>query len=212
MEARKQLAILLGLVVLIIWALKDYDIGFTFKTRPMFNQPQKVPDDGVGGLSGPDRKHLEAAEGWLELGDHLAANEELDNIEPRSRAHPDVLEVRYQVFAKGEKWDACLAIAEALTEHFPKRVAGWIELASAMHHLGDTEGAYEALAAVGEEFAEHAEVTYALAVYAALTGQMTEAEDWLERALDIGGPKLKVKAMDDPNLKEFWQQIGERGT
>jgi hypothetical protein len=31
----------------------------------------------------PDDKHLEAAEGWLELGNHLEANEELDNIKPQ---------------------------------------------------------------------------------------------------------------------------------
>jgi len=36
---------------------------------------------------------------------------------------------------------------------------------------------------------------------------MQEAEDWLERALDVGGPKLKLKALDDPGLKEFWVRL-----
>jgi len=164
----------------------------------------------VHGLNDSDAKHLLAAEGWLELGDYDAANAELEEITPLHRVHPEVLEVRYNVFALAKKWDACLAIAETLTTHFPKRMFGWVGLASAMHHLGDTETAYEALAAVGEEFAEHPEVTYALAVYAALIGQIQEAEDWLERALDVGGPKLKLKALDDPALKEFWQTIGDK--
>jgi len=30
----------------------------------------------------PDNKHLEAAEGWLGLGNWLEANEELENITP----------------------------------------------------------------------------------------------------------------------------------
>ena len=104
-------------------------------------------------------KHLEAAESWLELGNYLEANAELDKITPLHRAHPDVLEVRYNVFAAGGKWDGCLAIAETLTTSLPKRMFGWVGLANAMHHLGDTEGAYEALVAVGDEFAEHADVT-----------------------------------------------------
>ena len=31
----------------------------------------------------PDQRHLDAAEGWLGLGDHLAANEELEEISPQ---------------------------------------------------------------------------------------------------------------------------------
>jgi hypothetical protein len=32
-----------------------------------------------------DQRWLDAAEGWLELGDHLAANEELEQIRPANR-------------------------------------------------------------------------------------------------------------------------------
>ena len=51
----------------------------------------------------PDRRHLDAAEGWLGLGDHLAANEELVQITPELRAHPDVLQVRLQIYWKAKK-------------------------------------------------------------------------------------------------------------
>ncbi len=30
-----------------------------------------------------DQRHLNAAEGWLELGDHLEADEELENLRPK---------------------------------------------------------------------------------------------------------------------------------
>jgi hypothetical protein len=36
--------------------------------------------------------HLAAADGWLGLKNHLAANSELEKITPELRAHPDVLE------------------------------------------------------------------------------------------------------------------------
>ena len=38
----------------------------------------------------PDQQHLNAAEGWLGLGDHLSANEELEQITPKGQKfkHP----------------------------------------------------------------------------------------------------------------------------
>jgi hypothetical protein len=44
-----------------------------------------------------DARYVEAAEGWLGLGNHLVANNELEHITPQMRAHPDVLQVRWQV-------------------------------------------------------------------------------------------------------------------
>jgi hypothetical protein len=45
------------------------------------------------GWCGPDDAlHLSAAIGWLELGNHIEANEDLEKITPDFREHPDVLE------------------------------------------------------------------------------------------------------------------------
>src|ERR1039458_8915528 len=51
-----------------------------------------------------DRRYLEAAEGWLGLGNFLEANEELECITPQMRAHPDVLCMRWNVYAQAKKW------------------------------------------------------------------------------------------------------------
>jgi hypothetical protein len=45
-----------------------------------------------------DQRHFDSAEGWLGLGDHLAANGELEQITPEFRADPRVLEVRLQIY------------------------------------------------------------------------------------------------------------------
>lgn len=45
-----------------------------------------------------DSRLLIAAEGWLELGDWQSANDELENITPTVRAHPDVLKMRVAVY------------------------------------------------------------------------------------------------------------------
>jgi hypothetical protein len=67
-------------------------------------------------LDPPDSHYLNAAEGWLKLGDHLEANEELEPIAPENRAHPDVLQLRWQIYARENRWQACLDIATALTK------------------------------------------------------------------------------------------------
>ena len=61
-----------------------------------------------------DQHHLEAAEGWAELGNHLEATEELERITAEYRAHPAVLEVRWQIYAKAKKCEGALDIASAL--------------------------------------------------------------------------------------------------
>ena len=51
----------------------------------------------------PNSHHLEAAEGWLELGNHEAAFDELEEIEPKLRGHPEVLEVRWRIYEMADK-------------------------------------------------------------------------------------------------------------
>jgi len=50
----------------------------------------------------PDDLHLDAAENWLEKGNVMEANSELNKVSPALRRHPDFLEVRYKVLAKAE--------------------------------------------------------------------------------------------------------------
>ena len=65
-------------------------------------------------LQHPDSFYLDAAQGWLGLGDHVQANEELEQISPTMRAHPDVLAVRYDVKANIEA-----GVKNALTNTTP---------------------------------------------------------------------------------------------
>jgi len=51
-------------------------------------------------LSNADKFQIEAAEGWLMLGNPVEANEELEKISPENRRHPAALSVRWQVYAK----------------------------------------------------------------------------------------------------------------
>jgi hypothetical protein len=50
-------------------------------------------------LQPPDSLHLQAGHGWCELHSFREANGELEKIAPKLRAHPSVLEVRWQIYA-----------------------------------------------------------------------------------------------------------------
>ena len=83
-------------------------------------------------LEPPDRFHVVAAQGWLELGDHIAANDELEKVSARLRAHPDVLDVRWQIYARAEKWEACVDLAEAIIKLDTNRLDAWIHRSYAL--------------------------------------------------------------------------------
>jgi hypothetical protein len=44
-----------------------------------------------------DQRHLDAAQGWFELGNCMEATEELEQITREMRGHPSVLEVRFHI-------------------------------------------------------------------------------------------------------------------
>src|SRR5580765_5358025 len=65
-----------------------------------------------GPLQPSDSFHVRAAQGWLELGNHLEANEELEEITPVQKAHPTVLFVRWDIYAMAKKWDYAAMLAD----------------------------------------------------------------------------------------------------
>jgi hypothetical protein len=83
-----------------------------------------------------DQRHLEAAQGWCELHAFLEADAELGNITASLRAHPKMLEVRWQIYANLEKWAGALEIASAIVKMVPDWPSGWIYRASSL--LGAT--------------------------------------------------------------------------
>ncbi len=161
-------------------------------------------------LSDADRTQLDAAQGWLGLGNWREANEELDRIPPRLRAHPEVLKARYAVCAKAERWELALEIAQSLSIELPHNSFGFVYTAYALHRLNRPQEAYETLCPVMERFPEDVSIRYDLACYACEIGNLKDAMSHLERAIDLAGTKdIRLKALDDPALEKLWVDIGE---
>ena len=127
----------------------------------------------------PDNQHLEAAEGWLELGNYLEANEELEKITPQLRAHPHVLEMRYKIYAAANRWEEAVEIAQTLSERLPDNSWGFIHYAYSLHELKRTKEAYGFLIPVVDKFSEPT-IRYNLACYSCQLGNLKEAMQWLK--------------------------------
>lgn len=100
----------------------------------------------------PDHRYLEAAEGWLELGNWQEANEELENITPQLRAHPFVLEVRYKIYSAAERWEGALEIAQTMAKMLPDNPWGHFHVAYTLHELKRTEEAYRVSKPLVDQF------------------------------------------------------------
>jgi tetratricopeptide (TPR) repeat protein len=157
----------------------------------------------------PDSLHLLAAQGWLELGNHLEANEELEKITSCRRARPEVLELRWQTYAAAKKWDACLDIVAALIHIDSEDALGWVHRSCALHELKRTVEARDNLLRVVDNFPISATIRYNLACYECQLGRLEQAKNWLEEAFRLGdAKKMKLVALDGPDMEPLWKEIG----
>jgi tetratricopeptide (TPR) repeat protein len=159
-------------------------------------------------LSRTDKLHLSAAEGWFGLGNHLSADEELTEITPELRAHPDVLKVRLEIYSEMKKWGEALDLAKAYIKLRPNDRIGFILASNALHALKRTQEALETLMPVVDRFPDDLAITYNLACYSCQLGNFKTACQWLERAFDIA-PWLIAGALNDPDLEPLWVEIAE---
>lgn len=162
-------------------------------------------------LEPPNTHHLRAAIGWLELGSHVEAGEEIARIASESLDHPDVLEVRWEICAKGASWEAALQVAEAMVRVAPQRSSGWVHRAYAMRRVrhGGLKLAWSLLRPAVEMFPKENIIPYNLACYAAQEGRLDAAWDWLQKSIAVCGDVkvIKQRALADSDLQPLWERI-----
>jgi predicted Zn-dependent protease len=158
----------------------------------------------------PELFYLQAAQGWMELGNFAEATRELEKISSKFQDNPDVLEVRWEICAKQKKWQDGAEVGRALIRTAPERATGWIDLSYALHEMKQTQAAWDNLFAVAGQFPKVPTISYNLACYACQLGKTWEGEQWLKRAFDVGDSKeLKEMAMGDVDLKALWEKVKE---
>jgi tetratricopeptide (TPR) repeat protein len=154
--------------------------------------------------------HLEAAEGWLILGDLQEASLELSQIEPEYQEHPQVLEVEWRKCEASGDAHAAWLIARRLCELAPDQPSVWVCQANSLRHCKGLKPAAELLMSVAARFSDEPIIPYNLACYLAQLGNWQESCQWLLCSFEIeNGEQLKAVALMDPDLKPLWEAIGE---
>jgi tetratricopeptide (TPR) repeat protein len=149
-----------------------------------------------------DKFHLSAATGWLELGNPTEAHLEWKRITESLQKSPEALEVLWRIFAAGKQWDEALETARELVATDPENPVGWIDRSFSLHELKRTAEAWEHLLPVAEKFTVVSVIPYNLACYACQLGRLTEAKEFLKRAMTLQSKdEIKRMALADPDLK-----------
>ena len=161
-------------------------------------------------LDAPDCFHVQAAEGWLGLGDVESATSELREISPGERTHPAVLSVRYEIYSKTKQWDMATDVASELIKMLPEEAFVWIWLAYATRRRtgGSIGDAKKILLAAEPKFSKHYLFPYNLACYCSQLGELDQAEQWLKKAAANDNAAVKKMALEDSDLKPLWASLG----
>lgn len=160
-------------------------------------------------LEYPDLHYVRAAQGWIELGFYGEAAVELRKLSAPAHGHPDVLDLRWQLAAHQQRWDAALEIAQLLIQRAPDRPSGWIHQSYALHELRRTHEAWDALLPTSKRFPNDGTIAYNLACYACQLGDLGVAREWVHRAIKLRGKnEIKAMAANDADLKPLQPWLG----
>jgi len=153
-----------------------------------------------------DRRHVEAAEGWLELGEWEEGKKELLSVNPVAMAHPEVLRVLLEFLTARSQWNAVAEGARLLCIVEPEGIHGWFFRAAALNRMERTTEARDILLSVVDRFPKAYPIHYALASYCCRLGNLVEARRWWKKAVKLArGNKLMEIASEDPDLQELWK-------
>ncbi|MBM3821502.1 MAG: tetratricopeptide repeat protein [Verrucomicrobia bacterium] len=159
-------------------------------------------------IPAPDCHFLNAAQGWLELGNAAEARLEWRGVSETHQSHPEVIETLWRIQAAEKEWDEALLTAQRLVDHSPGSPSGWIHQSYTLHELRRTQDAHDKLVRVAKRFDTISTIPYNLACYQCQLGDLDAARNWLERAMKIQGrDSIREMALTDADLKPLWPEL-----
>ena len=163
------------------------------------------------GLPHPDHFHVNAAQGWLGLGNPVEALAELDRIAPALQDHGAVLELRFIALANAKRFAPALALAERQIAAAPDEPQGWINRGNVLFWLARYAEAHRSVTGVLERFPDQWTLRYNLACYCIKLERLDEAKEWYEAAAKTAAAaELTSLALNDPDLDELKDWVRSR--
>lgn len=153
-------------------------------------------------------RHLQAAQGYIELGMFVEAADELESIEPESRASPEVVALRVVIYKALEKWRLAEGAAHHMVKVSPEESCWWIQWAYAARRYQSVEAAKQILLDAEKLYPQDAQIQFNLGCYASQMGNPEEAKRRVETAISLE-EKYRLIALFDPDLDLFWDEIAK---
>lgn len=153
-------------------------------------------------------KHLAYALGFLQLGLHAEAHEELAALPPEVAATAPALTLRLELAMAEEEWERVVALAPELVALDSSEERPWVAWAYALRELQRINEAQETLLAGARMIDEPSVlVDYNLACYACLLGELEEAKQLLAHVIKRDKSWRDV-AREDPDLAALFTSKG----
>ena len=149
---------------------------------------------------------LVAAQGYLDLGLPLDANNEIESMNAEVRHLPEVLEVRVGIYRKMEKWELMQTVAKSLALHDPDEPQFTIWWAYATRRADSLDAARLILVNAVERLPEVPIFLFNLACYEAQLGDIERAKKHLQHAIELRG-ELRRAALEDEDLRPVWNAV-----
>lgn len=142
---------------------------------------------------------LSHVRGYLQLGMHRAARQELDAIPAGDAQRPEVMALRVALLQETKKWRALRKLAGELASEDPSEAMWWVVWAYASRRAVSLVEAERILLAAEARHPRDATIQFNLGCYACLRGDLETAQRRVVRAIQLDG-EFRDSARTDPDL------------
>ena len=153
--------------------------------------------------SAQTQRALRAADGYLYLGLVEEALEALNEIHAAERHDTAVLLARIRVLLHMKKWSSAEALSSRGATLHPDEGEFTVQRAFALHQMKKDAAAEQALLAAPEWIRRTGILHYNLACYQARLGDLSQARECIDVAIQINSG-IKKNARLDPDLQALW--------
>jgi hypothetical protein len=153
---------------------------------------------------------LDAALGWLELGNLVEAHYELEQLPHSERIRPEVLNYAVAFIARLRKGEYLSILAESCYKARPEEPQFVVDWAWAEFKQGCQEQAAVILLHKEREVSTERGPGLPPGGCLASLDRLAESREWLAKAFERAKEpeKLKLRALDNPALSKLWSESG----
>lgn len=149
------------------------------------------------------QRGLRAADGYLYLGLAEEALQELDAIHADEQNATAVLLARIRVLLHVKDWPSAETLSSTGARLHPDEGEFTVQHAFALHQMNKGQAAAAALLAAPEWIRRTGILHYNLACYQARLGDLTQARECIDAAIQMNAG-IKKNARLDPDLQALW--------